>query len=155
MYNKEQKNDENFWISYADLMAGLLFVFILVIGAIVIKYVYTQDNLEKEKAALNSSEEEKSKLFYELAKAKNLYESTKDELDKTKKDVVLNLAEIEKLKALLLEYELNIKNEKEKNETLSADLTEKINVISLKDQELAMLADKLLVQMLLYLNHFL
>ena len=28
MYNKEQKNDENFWISYADLMAGLLFVFI-------------------------------------------------------------------------------------------------------------------------------
>ena len=66
MYNKEQKNDENFWISYADLMAGLLFVFILVIGAIVIKYVYTQDNLEKEKAALNSSEEEKSKLFYEL-----------------------------------------------------------------------------------------
>jgi len=146
MYNKEQKNDENFWISYADLMAGLLFVFILVIGAIVIKYVYTQDNLEKEKAALNSSEEEKSKLFYELAKAKNLYESTKDELDKTKKDVVLNLAEIEKLKALLLEYELNIKNEKEKNETLSADLTEKTNVISLKDQELAMLADKLLVQ---------
>ena len=43
MYKKNQNNDENFWISYADLMAGLLFVFILVIGAIVIKYVYAQD----------------------------------------------------------------------------------------------------------------
>ena len=36
MYKKNQNNEENFWISYADLMAGLLFVFILVIGAIVI-----------------------------------------------------------------------------------------------------------------------
>ena len=49
MPNNEQKNEENFWISYADLMAGLLFVFILVLGTIVIKYVYTQNNLEKEK----------------------------------------------------------------------------------------------------------
>ncbi|MDN5106041.1 chemotaxis protein, partial [Aliarcobacter butzleri] len=72
MYKKNQNNDENFWISYADLMAGLLFVFILVIGAIVIKYVYAQSSLE-------SSEEVKSQLFYELAKTKNLYESTKDE----------------------------------------------------------------------------
>ena len=145
MYNKEQKNDENFWISYADLMAGLLFVFILVIGAIVIKYVYTQDNLEKEKAALNSSEEEKSKLFYELAKAKNLYESTKDELDKAKNQINLKLSEIEKLKALLLEYELNSKDEKDKNEKLALELSEKTNLISLKDDELKLLADKLLV----------
>lgn len=39
-------------------MAGLLFVFILVIGAIVIKYLYTQNNLEREKQALNLSQEE-------------------------------------------------------------------------------------------------
>lgn len=153
MYNKEQKNDENFWISYADLMAGLLFVFILVIGAIVIKYIYTQNTLEKEKAALNSSEEAKSKLFYELAKAKNLYETTKNELDKTSKDLKekeeklsLNLTEIEKLKSLLLEYELNIKDEKDKNEKLSTELLDKTNMISLKDEELTLLADKLLVQ---------
>ncbi|RXJ85710.1 OmpA family protein [Arcobacter cloacae] len=153
MYNKEQKNDENFWISYADLMAGLLFVFILVVGAIVIKYIYTQNTLEKEKAALNSSEEAKSKLFYELAKAKNLYETTKSELDKTSKDLKekeeklsLNLTEIEKLKALLLEYELNIKDEKDKNEKLSTELLDKTNMISLKDEELTLLADKLLVQ---------
>ncbi|MEZ4694543.1 MAG: OmpA family protein [Aliarcobacter sp.] len=153
MYNKEQKNDENFWISYADLMAGLLFVFILVIGAIVIKYVYTQNNLEKEKAALNTSEEAKSKLFYELAKAKNLYETTKSDLDKANENlkdkenkISLNLAEIEKLKALLLEYELNIKEQKDASEQISTMLSEKENVIKLKDEELTLLADKLLVQ---------
>ncbi|MCG3675489.1 OmpA family protein [Aliarcobacter butzleri] len=138
MYKKNQNNDENFWISYADLMAGLLFVFILVIGAIVIKYVYAQSSLE-------SSEEAKSQLFYELAKTKNLYESTKDELDKAKNQINLKLSEIEKLKALLLEYELNSKDEKDKNEKLVLELSEKTNLISLKDDELKLLADKLLV----------
>ncbi len=138
MYRKNQKNDENFWISYADLMAGLLFVFILVIGAIVIKYVYTQNSLE-------SSEDAKSKLFYELARAKNLYETTKNDLEKTKTQINLKALEVEKLKALLLEYELNIKDEKGKNESLTIQLDEKTNVISLKEDELKLLADKLLV----------
>ncbi|MCT7911441.1 OmpA family protein [Arcobacter lacus] len=138
MYKKNQNNDENFWISYADLMAGLLFVFILVIGAIVIKYVYAQNSLE-------SSEEAKSQLFYELAKTKNLYETTKDELDKAKNEINLKLSEIEKLKALLLEYELNSKDEKDKNEKLALELSDKTNLISLKDDELKLLADKLLV----------
>lgn len=138
MYKKNQNNDENFWISYADLMAGLLFVFILVIGAIVIKYVYAQNSLE-------SSEEAKSQLFYELAKTKNLYETTKDELDKAKNQINLKLSEIEKLKALLLEYELNSKDEKDKNEKLALELSDKTNLISLKDDELKLLADKLLV----------
>ena len=117
MYNNEQKNEENFWISYADLMAGLLFVFILVIGAIVIKYLYTQNNLEREKQALNLSQEEilnknsalkkiqdeKAQLFYELAQARNIYEETKTKLDSANvsldekaKSISLNLAEIEK-----------------------------------------------------------
>uniref|UniRef100_UPI004048163D OmpA family protein n=1 Tax=Aliarcobacter sp. TaxID=2321116 RepID=UPI004048163D len=174
MYNNEQKNEENFWISYADLMAGLLFVFILVLGAIVIKYLYTQNNLEKEKQALNLSQEEisdknktldkinenlkkvqeeKAQLFYELAKSRNIYEETKAQLDDTKnaldekaKNITLNIEEIEKLKALLLEYELKIDEEKNTNSQLSNEILSRQNVISLKDEELALLADKLLVQ---------
>ena len=113
MYNNnEQKNDDNFWISYADLMAGLLFVFILVIGAIIIKYLYSQTDLqtirvdlEKEKSALNMSEEklslkkkqlqkinsklqkiseEKVHLSFELAKSKNMFEETKNALEEAK-----------------------------------------------------------------------
>ena len=64
MYDKKQNNEENFWISYADLMAGLLFVFILVIGAIIIKYLYAQTDLktiktdlDEQKKALNISME--------------------------------------------------------------------------------------------------
>lgn len=62
--NKNIEESQNFWISYADLMAGLLFVFILLVGAIVIKYVFIQTDLqairadlEKEKAALGMSED--------------------------------------------------------------------------------------------------
>ncbi len=68
MYKKSDDNSEqNFWISYADLMAGLLFVFILVVGAIVVKTMLIQSDLnalradlEKEKAALHMSESELS-----------------------------------------------------------------------------------------------
>jgi len=63
MQNKN--NNTNFWISYADLMAGLLFVFILLIGAIIVKYSLLQsesklleENLHKEKLALEKNKEE-------------------------------------------------------------------------------------------------
>ena len=230
MYNNEQKNDENFWISYADLMAGLLFVFILVIGAIIIKYLYTQNDLqiiktdlEKEKQALHMSEEklsnkkkklseinekfkvleeEKVHLSFELAKSQNMFDKTNEELEKQKneslklskeldkknsdlqlsleqiekitailedknnniellnktlqtqkntvatktEEISLNLEEIEKLKALLLGVELKNKEQLEKNSSLNTELENKQNMISLKDNELAMLEKKLLTQ---------
>jgi len=47
--NKATDEGSNFWISYADLMAGLLFVFILLIGAIVSKSIILKSDLhEKE-----------------------------------------------------------------------------------------------------------
>ena len=146
MYKKNQNSEENFWISYADLMAGLLFVFILVIGAIVIKYAITQNILEEEKKALNSSEEQKSKLFLELAKANNLYESTKKDLQNSKNEINLKASEIEKLKTLLLDVEVKYKDEQTKNQSLAGELNEKTNVITLRDEEIKLLADKLLVQ---------
>jgi chemotaxis protein MotB len=46
---KSTDTGSNFWISYADLMAGLLFVFILLIGAIVSKSIILKSDLhEKE-----------------------------------------------------------------------------------------------------------
>ena len=142
MYKKDEKNknqEENFWVSYADLMAGLLFVFILVIASIVIKYLYTQHSLE-------DSEDAKSKLFYELAKTKNMYEKSLEDLKDANQKIVLSNKEIEKLKALLLEYDINIKDEKSKNDSLSLALNDSSNQIALKDEELKLLADKLLVQ---------
>ncbi|WP_148623513.1 OmpA family protein [Aliarcobacter cryaerophilus] len=142
MYKKNEKNknqEENFWVSYADLMAGLLFVFILVIASIVIKYLYTQHSFE-------DSEDAKSKLFYELAKTKNMYEKSLEDLKDANQKIVLSNKEVEKLKALLLEYDINIKDEKSKNDSLSLALNDSSNQINLKDEELKLLADKLLVQ---------
>ena len=146
MYNKEQKNDENFWISYADLMAGLLFVFILVLGAIVIKYLYTQNNLEKEKLALNQSQEEltnKNEVLNKLNELLKKLENEKTELSsqlaKSNETEKLNSEEIQKLKDLLLGYESKEKEHSEANTILAGQIT-------LKDEELTALAKKLLEQ---------
>ncbi len=182
MYNNNKENNENFWISYADLMAGLLFVFILVIGAIIIKYLYTQTDLqaiktdlEKEKLALNMSEEElksrtsqledinkklkssleeNTRLAFDLAQSQKLYsqleenqENLKLSLDDALKNVNLSNEEIEKLKALLLDYELKLKDETNKLDSLQVKLDEKNNFIKLKDDELGLLQDKLLEQL--------
>ena len=146
MYNNEQKNEENFWISYADLMAGLLFVFILVLGAIVIKYVYSQNNLEKEKQALNQSQEElinKNEVLNKLNTLIKNLEAEKSELStqlsKSNETINLNNEELQKLKDVLLGYEL-----KDKEQT--TELENRQNQITLKDSELTVLVNKLLEQ---------
>ena len=144
MYNNEQKNDENFWISYADLMAGLLFVFILVLGAIVIKYIYTQSNLEKEKLALNQSQEELINKTEVLNKLNSLIKNLENEktelsnqLSKSNETINLNNEELQKLKDLIIGYEVKDKEQQETNTNLSGQIT-------LKDEELAIIANKLL-----------
>ncbi len=146
MYNNEQKNDENFWISYADLMAGLLFVFILVLGAIVIKYIYTQSNLEKEKYALNQSQEELISKTEVLNKLNSLIKNLENEktelsnqLSKSNETINLNNEELQKLKDVLLGYEL-----KDKDQT--TELENRQNQLTLKDSELTVLVNKLLEQ---------
>jgi len=53
MYKQNNNQEEqNFWISYADLMAGLLFVFVLLVGSIVVRYIYTQEDLAQKREAL-------------------------------------------------------------------------------------------------------
>lgn len=146
MYKNEQKNDENFWISYADLMAGLLFVFILVLAAIVIKYIYTQNNLEKEKYALNQSQEELINKTEVLNKLNTLIKNLEDEktelstqLSKSNETINLNNEELQKLKDVLLGYEA-----KDKEQT--TELENRQNQITLKDNELTVLVNKLLEQ---------
>lgn len=106
------KDNNNFWIVYADLMAGLLFVFILVLSAIVLKYIFTQNELKNEqkhldesKALIISKDELLSSLNEELEK---LNISLNDELNKNKdandyiKKLLLNLDENAKNKEELL-----------------------------------------------------
>lgn len=88
MFNKNRENDnQNFWISYADLMAGLLFVFILLIGAIVIKYVFMQGDLlaiktdlQKQEKSLKLSEKELAKKREAVAVVTNKLIAAKEEI---------------------------------------------------------------------------
>ncbi len=168
MYDKKQNNEENFWISYADLMAGLLFVFILVIGAIIIKYLYAQTDLktiktdlDEQKKALNLSEEELSNkkrklailnkelyeiqeekihLSFELAKSKNKFNETKLELEE-ERQLALKLSNDLENKT----KNLQLSNEQIKN--ITAILEDKENNIKLLNKSIEDEKNLLLLKM--------
>jgi len=92
--NNIESEGSNFWISYADLMAGLLFVFILLIGAIVSKSIILKDHLHKKESALSSLSydlEEKDKKLIELHKI----------IKDNKQIIFLRNQEVENLKNVL------------------------------------------------------
>jgi chemotaxis protein motB, putative len=84
MRNNKSQNDSTFWISYADLMAGLMFVFLLIIGAVVVKYVLTQSDLTKAKADLISKEQNITKSQNELVSKEKILHDTFVSLDRAK-----------------------------------------------------------------------
>lgn len=108
-------NTTNFWISYADLMSGLLFVFILLIGAIIIKYSFLEkksellkNNLSSETSALN----EAKKIIIEKNKKISLNIIA---LDKNEKKLFLSnntlVAKIQELDDINISLKkINIKN---------------------------------------------
>ncbi|MFA6136797.1 MAG: OmpA family protein [Sulfurimonas sp.] len=77
---KINDSQNNFWISYADLMAGLLFVFILVVGVVVMKYSYMTSELQLQKESIE-------KLVQEAAKKQDDAEKLKEELEQTKESI--------------------------------------------------------------------
>ncbi|PTB83992.1 hypothetical protein C9926_00055 [Sulfurovum lithotrophicum] len=78
MFRSENANEEsNFWISYADLMAGLLFVFILLIGAIVSKSIILKSDLHEKEDRLSA-------ISKSLKEKENRLEEVRDTLAKSK-----------------------------------------------------------------------
>ncbi len=121
---KSTDTGSNFWISYADLMAGLLFVFILLIGAIVSKSIILKSDLhDKEERlslisqTLKAKESKLDEFSATLVKNKKVIEDKKrdienkkkliDKKDKNiaenKKDLNLKNDEIKKLHKMLLD----------------------------------------------------
>jgi chemotaxis protein MotB len=77
---RQSQSDQNFWVAYADLMAGLLFVFILLIGAIVVKYVFMQSDLRAIKTDLDAQKKQLKLSEEELAQKKRDVASVTDKL---------------------------------------------------------------------------
>lgn len=199
-FHRSQSSDQNFWVAYADLMAGLLFVFILLIGAIVVKYVFMQSDLRAIKTDLDAQKKQLQMSEAELAQKKRDVASVTDRLiavqmenkeltfsqarlqealDKAKTDInqteasldaarillqeqaismdeqlsqlKLTQAEVDALKALLLET----KSLRDSAESMAVDaisdlkiakdsIKERENEITLKNDEIALLGKKLL-----------
>ena len=127
---------QNFWIAYADLMAGLLFVFILLVGGIIVKYVLTQANLAKTEsdflrtmAVLQSSEEHNKKLkeLNELF-TKKLSEQNATIADLTNKNS-LYILQIDDLNALV--------------EDLKSDNLDLNKTIALRDENISQISVKI------------
>lgn len=144
-------NDQNFWISYADLMAGLLFVFILLIGAIVIKYVYTQNNLEnknelllqKDKAVL----EVKNKLLSveDTLKAVRILLSEEEQKNYNANEIIsLKNDELNSIKNSLLQTQNELKSEKNVSSNLSSELNTSLQTIQKANDEIKITKEELL-----------
>ena len=164
-YNRSRSSDENFWVSYADLMAGLLFVFILLIGAIVVKYVYVQtdlksmqNNLQEQTRILHLKEDElmqKKRDFLRLSDDMNLTSSAlsiaqellsqkENLLEEAHAKLQLTDKEIENLKKLLLESDHARDEVTGELAASQMELGTTTNTLKLKEGELALLSAKLL-----------
>ncbi|MBZ7929454.1 OmpA family protein [Campylobacter sp. LH-2024] len=136
------KEDNNFWIAYADLMAGLLFVFILLIGAIVVKYVLTQSDLKEIKNSLTKQEARLEESKQELKNKEAIVFKLSSDLNNASS--ALDLANLQKA-----ELEANITNYKQLSQDLNSTLDNKdkqililLGQLEKKDEELASLKEE-------------
>jgi len=155
--NNKTDSESNFWISYADLMAGLLFVFILLIGAIVIKSSILKNELHNKKDSLAKAEalmsqkdkllaqhmkawrEDKSKLSAkEIELQRKNARLMKDELllSKNERLLKLKLDEINKLNKMLITANTKIDKLSGKIVFVQTLLNEKENNLSKTKEEL-------------------
>ena len=141
---KPTDTGSNFWISYADLMAGLLFVFILLIGAIVSKSIILKSDLhDKEERlslisqTLKAKESKLDEFSATLAKNKTLLEEKDKYLAKNKKDIEDKKRDIEKKKK-------DIENKKKLIDKKDKHIAENKKNLNLKDDEIKKLHKMLL-----------
>ncbi len=144
MFRKKSTDEgSNFWISYADLMAGLLFVFILLIGAIVSKSIILKSDLhDKEERLAQTSQSLKVKemklddLSVTLAKSKALVEEKDKYLAQNKRDLQENKKDIENNKRDIAEKKKEIESKKRDIADKEKDIENKTRDIADKEKDI-------------------
>ena len=130
MFRKNTKDeDTNFWLSYADLMAGLLFVFILLIGAIIVKSIVLKSNLESKESSLESSLQLLLLRDIEVQRLQALLAQRTNELSDKEKALELTTQEIINLNSVLLSQSMHIDDLNATILALSGELANKENVL--------------------------
>ncbi len=139
MFKRNDSNEtSNFWLSYADLMAGLLFIFILLIGAIVVKSIVLKSSLDSKEHSLENSISALLLRDKEVQKLKTLLAQRTAELNTTQQELLYS-AEALQLKTDEL---INLNNILLANNTKLDDFNEKIIIMqNLLDESNATIAD--------------
>jgi len=152
MFKKSSDGDTNFWISYADLMAGLLFIFILLIGAIVVKSIVLKNNLNSQENSLNNKintlflrDKEVQKLKKLLADRMKKLQISQESLIITKDSLKLKTQEIVNLNNILLSNNTKIDDFNGKIIILQNLLNKSNTTISNKNTKLQDYEDKVLI----------
>jgi chemotaxis protein MotB len=144
LFKKNRDEDiTNFWISYADLMAGLLFVFILLIGAIVTKSIVLKHNLLSSETSLQKNKSALDLKNDEIQELKAMLFQKNTQLSSFSNKIVVLQSIINDANASLLEKEKSLKDYKGKVLVLSNELNEKKHAVKLKDEELLKLLNTL------------
>ncbi len=166
MFQRDRQPEEsnNFWISYADLMAGLLFVFILLIGAIVSKSVLMRSNLnDKQKRLaqaqaqlklremqLRKSQEELLKLQQNLKEREERIKAGQERISRQQKTIKsqkkhirvveekirLQKEEVRKLHLLLEDLKMRLKRQKRVDAKLASTIKDLNASLTLHKNEL-------------------
>jgi len=130
MFKRRSHNDQsNFWISYADLMAGLLFVFILLIGAIVSKSMIMREELYKKQEKLGQTEIQLMEKMGKLDSAQKKLKTLADIL--SQREMVLR-----EVNSTLVDTKLKVVKQKERIFTQKSELVKKQKEIVAKKKTL-------------------
>ena len=130
--NNNNSENSNFWISYADLMAGLLFVFILLIGSIMVKSTTLRNALHNKETMLNEQKEA-------LTEQEEVLDEQSDDLIDLSQNIAIKTDEITKLRNLLARRDASLAQS-------NKDLVFSKESLKLKSDELNNLNQLLLAQ---------
>ena len=137
--NNNSSENANFWISYADLMAGLLFVFILLIGSIMVKSTTLRNSLHDKESMLDQQKET-------LDEQEVALDEQSDNLIDMSQNIAVKSDEISQLRHLLAQREKMLTQQERELVKSSEMLTISSQTLKLKSKELRQLNQLLLAQ---------
>jgi len=140
MNNNNQ--EQNFWIAYADLMAGLLFIFILIVGAIITKYSIIQSDVKALRANLEEQRRDLNMSRVQLLDKKAKLKIIEDELSSIRDKNTLMNSKMVELKEIKEMYQ----NSKEEIAEARVQIEKDKSILNLKDSELLAIEKVLLAK---------
>ena len=139
----ENEEQSNFWISYADLMAGLLFVFILLIGAIVVKSVVLKSDLHDKEAKLRALADTLSQKETALARLARDLETNRAKLEANRQKLAASAKSLTDKEAALAAYERTVAQQEARIAALEASLQKARETAKARERDVLSLASRL------------